>query len=103
MCTSRFTAAPCPRPRAAEHLPAPAAYSVAPELRAWEALAAADPAAAADAIAALPDEQAQALHAALGAAARAQARGGGDDEMDEASLLAARNAHRASRARRSAE
>lgn len=91
-------------------LPSYAPSAIAPELRAWEALAAADPAAAEAAIAALPDDQAQALHAALGAAAQAQqgraeahalATGGApyvgddDDPMDSASLAAAQHAHRA--------
>ena len=84
-------------------------HHLAPELRAWEQLAAADPAAAADAIAALPDDQAQALHAALAGAAAMQASGGmvpgvaygsGDedgagDEMDPATLAAARSAQMA--------
>ena len=86
---------------------APSSFLLAPELRAWEQLAAADPAAAADAIAALPDDQAMALHAALaGAAAQQQqqqqqqaaafapsaAAAGDADDLDVDSLAAARSA-----------
>ena len=78
--------------------------NIPPELRAWEALAAADPAAAAEAIAALPDDQAHALHMALGAAAAYATsyddEGAPTDQAeaepdDEASLALARAAHAA--------